>query len=65
LSAIHFLQNAEPSRRREWERCWVEFVVLKPVVLRRLVMQLLDLPKKNAKNREVPDNVWCDSLKCA
>ena len=31
------LANAEPSRRRERERCWFEFVVLKPVGLRRLV----------------------------
>ena len=37
--------NVEPSRRREWGRCWFEFVVLKPVVLRRLVLPLAILSK--------------------
>ena len=40
VDSIFHYPNVEPSRRREWGRCWFEFVVLMPVGLRRFVRNL-------------------------
>ena len=46
--------NVEPCRRREWERCWLEFVELMPVEQRRFVM-LFFLCRWNTQNGKSAD----------